>query len=281
MHAGYRFGDVDLSLQCPVFRHYSGHSWRPPRTPDTIECIDFRSLTVCALRNSLSPGTPADSRSPGFGFVWSALSSVPIFSFAPNIRVGGVQAGYNVQITPFWLVGIEGDLSWGQGKSSQLFQFRDPVTGVLNGQSFTVRTQWSASLRARLGFIAGTWLFYGTGGGAFLRVNVDETGLPCGVIGGCVPGVTETFSSAFSVGKNLLGWTLGVGAERLLWNDWLVRLEYLFADFGHVDFGNMTINSFYSDTIFCLCSGSATATGNVSGTVRTQTVRVGISKKFP
>ncbi len=59
--------------------------------------------------------------------------------------LGGAFAGYNFQVTPNWVAGIEGDIV-GSGKKT-------------NG--------WDSSLRARLGYAYDRYLLYGTGGLAF------------------------------------------------------------------------------------------------------------------
>ena len=58
---------------------------------------------------------------------------------------GGAYAGYNFQLNPNWVVGVEGDIM-GSGQST-------------NG--------WDSTLRGRLGYAYDRFLFYGTGGVAF------------------------------------------------------------------------------------------------------------------
>src|SRR5215469_7212154 len=40
------------------------------------------------------------------------------FSVHPNGGVLGVHGGYNSQVSPTFLIGVEGDVSWGKGSSS-------------------------------------------------------------------------------------------------------------------------------------------------------------------
>lgn len=58
---------------------------------------------------------------------------------------GGGYAGYNFQINPNWVVGVEGDL-------------------MASGQR---TNHWDSSVRGRLGYAYDRYLFYGTGGVAF------------------------------------------------------------------------------------------------------------------
>ncbi len=59
--------------------------------------------------------------------------------------LGGAYAGYNFQVNPNWVVGLEGDIV-ATNKSS-------------NG--------WDSTLRGRVGYAYDRYLFYGTGGLAF------------------------------------------------------------------------------------------------------------------
>src|SRR5437762_550544 len=63
-------------------------------------------------------------------------------------RVGGY-VGYNWQMAPTWLLGIEADGAWGDGSASQAFV---PGFTALAGDSFTVKHTWDSSLRGRVGF---------------------------------------------------------------------------------------------------------------------------------
>lgn len=58
---------------------------------------------------------------------------------------GGAYAGYNFQVDPNWVIGLEGDVL-GSSQST-------------NG--------WDSSVRGRLGYAYDRYLFYGTGGVAF------------------------------------------------------------------------------------------------------------------
>jgi len=78
---------------------------------------------------------------------------------------------------------------------------------------------WMASIRGRLGYAADRWLIYFTGGGAWADVNyrTDFTGF------GFNP---------LSANKTLSGWVVGGGVEYAVTNNWTVRAEYLYYDFG-------------------------------------------------
>jgi outer membrane immunogenic protein len=75
--------------------------------------------------------------------------------------------------------------------------------------------QWFGTVRGRLGYAAGPWLVYGTGGVAFGNVK------------------TSIEQSSFSGSVDRAGWTAGAGVEYQFLANWSAKVEYL-----HVDLGN-------------------------------------------
>ena len=63
------------------------------------------------------------------------------FSTDPSGVLGGLQAGYNFQIAPYWLLGIEGELSW-TSASATTFEFHS-------------HHNWYDTLDGRLGYVMG------------------------------------------------------------------------------------------------------------------------------
>jgi opacity protein-like surface antigen len=148
-------------------------------------------------------------------------------SYHPNGGILGVQAGYNFMITPSILAGIEGDWTWGSGsdlQTGQIIIFGND--GVLFASQ--ARLNWQATIRGRLGFVNGPWLFYGTGGVAFTQLKWTDNS-------------SFIFSgssiSAFSseVSKTLTGYAVGLGIEYMWTPNWIARLEYLYEGFGDVN----------------------------------------------
>jgi outer membrane immunogenic protein len=154
-------------------------------------------------------------------------------------RVGGY-LGYNWQIAPQWVLGVEGDWSWanktattaGVPGCSILCIAGAPGPGV---DASSVKMGWDASLRTRLGYLVlPNLLAYGTGGVALQRFEMSATcqhSLPdplCVVLPGN-PSVTLTNKDT------RWGWTIGAGLEANIYGNWLLRGEYRFSDFGTWD----------------------------------------------
>ena len=100
-------------------------------------------------------------------------------TFNPTNFIGGGQVGYNWQFDPRWVVGVEGD--WDFTNTDYDFCRQTNTLSAAcseNGFGFETisgKTQWLATARARLGITTGNFLFYGTGGAAWGRVDTNLT----------------------------------------------------------------------------------------------------------
>jgi outer membrane immunogenic protein len=188
-----------------------------------------------------------------------SLVSLLVFPGAPDSTAGhtfntsglraGVYAGLDVQVSPLWVVGLEGD--WGAYKQSSTVAGilgcstgacagLAPGTFSVSGDSTSVKFGDDYSVRVRAGFlVTPTVLAYGTGGIAFQQIS---TSLAC-------TGPTATFAGspaclfnhAETQNNTLLGYTVGGGIEWRVAQNWLLRGEYRYSNFGNLKstfFGN-------------------------------------------
>jgi len=179
--------------------------------------------------------------------------AIPAISNSFNLNSGilGLQAGYNHLLSPNYLLGLEGDFTWGQGKSSlsQIYGF----DGTTYRSTSEAKLDWQATIRGRLGVINGNWLFYGTTGVAFIRAGwADSSSIS-----------SPATSASSSSSKTLTGWVVGTGTEYMVSRNWIARAEYLYEKFGsfNVPYGY----------------GPQTGTLDIGGAHK---LRVGISYKF-
>src|ERR1700733_2090601 len=133
----------------------------------------------------------------------------------------GVQGGYNLMLPNRVVLGIEADGSFPT--------FPDPVTGTTIGGisnftsptfgtgSFSENVLASGTVRGRIGYAPGHWLFYATGG---LAWTYNQQTLTQNATGN----TEDRFLYRF-------GWAAGVGVETALAPHWNVRGEYLWTDF--------------------------------------------------
>ncbi len=178
------------------------------------------------------------------------LSTAPITTPPVNVNpmseridgiIGGGQIGYNWQVDPKWVLGLEADIQ-GSGERGT-GSFNDPYSSGVDCDIFCssvfgtekVSIDWFGTLRARAGYLINpTTLLYGTGGLAFGGINATGTitdGCFTGAPHACAPG-----SWGFSKSTTNAGWTAGGGVEGVVSNSpaWTWKVEYLYLDLGSV-----------------------------------------------
>jgi len=133
---------------------------------------------------------------------------------------GGGQIGYNFQSGSL-LFGAEVDL--GSMNPRSTVEFRNDT-----GDFASIRGGFYGDITARLGYVAGPWLLYAKGGGAFLDTRFR----------------TNEESDVFSSSKTTWGWAAGAGIEYMVSPAWSIKVEYL-----HFDFGRTTIATGTIDTV--------------------------------
>jgi len=158
--------------------------------------------------------------------------------------IGGT-AGCNLQSSGGFVLGVESDLSWIDKKGSGL---DDPAVGVTNNKT---EERWLETTRLRLGWAAGNFLLYATGGAAF----ADAKYTACSAALGCE-----------SQSKWRVGLAYGGGAEWKFDRNWSAKIEYL-----HINFENQQY-------LTPSAAGFQNRAGGVS--VDDDIVRVGINYKF-
>ena len=109
--------------------------------------------------------------------------------------VGGLQVGYNHQLSPRFVVGIENDFMASGLKTKQI-----------GGNEVSLPFYGTGRARAGVTLLDGRLLAYGTGGMAFGQVK--DAG----------------------VDKMRLGWTAGGGLEYAFQQNWSAKIEYLYTD---------------------------------------------------
>jgi outer membrane immunogenic protein len=169
--------------------------------------------------------------------------------------VAGGTVGANYQLGHY-VVGVEGDwdaahlsansgslLSGGAGCTTPLVDCRSNISSL-------------GTLRGRLGLAFDRLLFYGTGGGAWGRVETDVIdtfgigGLPAGTV---LPMIS-----------NQTGWAAGGGVEWAAWGPMTVKAEFLHVDLGPVTTAQPGLNT----------------TGRIKQEETANILRLGVNYKF-
>ena len=126
--------------------------------------------------------------------------------------IGGVQASYNYRLASGLLFGVEGDLSFPNYITS------NSIVSFLATPRAAATQQWdySASVRGRVGYASGLWLFYATGGLAWMGERFFST---------------PAAGDGEKILHTRLGWIAGAGVEYGFAPHWSARLEYLYSRF--------------------------------------------------
>jgi len=126
--------------------------------------------------------------------------------------IGGGQIGYNWQVSPLYVIGIEWMFDGTDISSS------GSGVSILNTQvQGSVHTDWVSTLAARLGYVSNNWLFYGKIGGGWVRNSATVTAT---FANGTVASVSGSNTNS--------GWTAGLGAEYRLTYNWTAKAEWDF-----------------------------------------------------
>jgi outer membrane immunogenic protein len=177
--------------------------------------------------------------------------------------IGGGQVGYNWQAGT-WLLGVEGDWQWSneEATSSRLGQVGPALVAFTATDQERIRDL--ATVRGRVGFIHGDYLWFATGGGAWSRVESNFSLTATAPAIAFAPPVLAGFRS------NKSGWTVGGGVETLLAGNWSAKLEYLYVDLGTVS------------NVFAIPTAAAGVFGvnAVSERVSEHIIRVGVNYRF-
>jgi|SRR5579862_6607083 len=154
---------------------------------------------------------------PGFG-------SATLFGSGNfNLRgpFGGGTVGYNWQLNPSWVVGLEGDID-----ASGIGGGAPCAGGVLSGAAaaagLTCHTSnsWTGTVRGRIGWLpTPNAMLFATGGAAFGDIKVQNT-------------LDSAIGLSLNTDSTNIGWTVGGGLEYMFAPQWSVKVEYRHTDLG-------------------------------------------------
>ena len=192
----------------------------PVKVPADARIYDWTGFYVgghvgLALGNS---NWTANATTPGAPQVAGSLSMYesPNVFYESGSWLMGIQGGYNYMLHNRVVLGVEADATFPtfqdlSGLSTGgITNFNSPTLGAV---SYSEVMLSSGTLRARIGYAPGNWLFYATGGLAWTYDSQDLMQLG--------PGVDES---------RLLwrfGWAAGGGVEVPIAPSWTVRGEFL------------------------------------------------------
>jgi outer membrane immunogenic protein len=189
------------------------------------------------------------------GYLWSGstyfIPGAPGFTAHPdpNSFTFDGHIGYRYQLSNGLVLGLEGDFGWLNGKNADFLS----NSGAPGGSGF-LKLSRDASLRGIAGWAMDRDLYYVTGGAAWMHLFGCDTSNPASTI--CP-------SSTVAFGGYQDGWTIGVGLAHAFTENFIGRIEYLYADYGNKSY-----------------STPGVVGGVTQLDLHTSTVRAGLSWKF-
>lgn len=162
------------------------------------------------------------------GYGWGQQDPLTLFSnrfdrSTFNINGGMFGGTMGAQIQQGYVVlGLEGDIDWANIKGNGIST--PTIAGAAQPITLNIASNISAvgTARARVGVAMNNWLFYGTGGAAFVKSSANGTsiaGSACGTLG-VLPNCS---ASAWRPGL-----AAGLGVEWAFMQNWSAKLEYLY-----------------------------------------------------
>ena len=249
------FSAVSL-IPCAHAQDNALHDWSGTYVGGSIGAIDGRAKTGASTSE---------------GFTGSYFTSPDAEQIAGETRgslsgsqpVAGLFGGIGRQYDHLYL-GIEASidsLHFDESRSSGAVYISNTTGAFVN--DISIKADYQAMLRARVGWAQDRWMTYVTGGVAATRIKLDAS-------------FTDDFLGPGARGHDTdketrLGWVAGVGGEYALSDKWSIRAEYLYADYGKVD-----TSAVVTSPSFPLLANDL----KNSVDFRTQSLTIGLSYRF-
>lgn len=183
----------------------------------------------------------------------------------PSGAIGGLQIGYDWQISSTLVFGLVADI-----QASGMKDFATAVAANLvgfnnNAQSNTASIDWFGTVRGRLGvLVSPSLLVYGTAGLAYGEVKANT--FQSNPNNGLGP---VTFAGSTS--ETNFGWAAGVGIDYALTSNWRVGVEYL-----HIDLDSVSVTARQASRFNAITLNTFTSTPDFSADI----VRLTLNYKF-
>jgi len=219
---------ISVAAAGPAFAADVGLPTKAPPSSTASSAYDWTGFYVGAhlgysAAESNWSATQAGAATPSLAGTIDLFQSYDVFKGTGSYLLG-LQAGYNYMLPNRVVVGVEADASF----PSFLFGSVGLSTPLIGQAIYQDQTEFSGTVRGRIGYAPGNWLFYATGGFAYTYDQITRAQMIGTPVGGTVTaGTTEQLFMAPRVGA-----AVGVGAEVALTHNWLARFEYLYTGYG-------------------------------------------------
>jgi outer membrane immunogenic protein len=138
-----------------------------------------------------------------------------------STAMGGGTLGYNWQVSPNFVLGIEGTFDGTTVGNSGITSTTVvvPIQGIPTAIQGSIGTNWVATLAARFGFAQNNTLYYAKAGGGWANNTAS---------------VTDTLTGAsVNTTRTTGGWVVGGGIEYGVAPNWTLKAEYDYLGLSH------------------------------------------------
>ncbi|MGA2129931.1 MAG: outer membrane beta-barrel protein, partial [Xanthobacteraceae bacterium] len=208
-------------------------------------------------------GTDTGGGGLGTGLLTGAIPTSVALGY-DGVLVGGT-VGYNWQVNPMWVAGIETDFDGAIARSGATV---GPITiPAFPDQTTTYAREldWLGTFRGRAGITpVSQLLVYVTGGLAYGQTKLGSNYI-------CPQCAPSPVAPAATV-RTALGWTAGGGVEWAFAPQWSIKAEYLYVDLGSI--GN------FISYAYDFANGGNVSTLTSTARETENVVRVGVNYKI-
>jgi outer membrane immunogenic protein len=168
-----------------------------------------------------------DTSDPGLGLIGTLINVPVIQTTTSSGFIGGIEGGDRYQFGKL-VIGWEADMVWGNLNGTSNTNFGPVFAPGIFTRSINIDNKWTGTATSSVGIAHDRWLVYGKAGVAWTHNDYTDNWAVVGV-----PLFTGTGSTNNS---SQVGWTVGTGVEWAIWNNWSIKAEY-----DYLDFGNKTV----------------------------------------
>ena len=198
----------------------------PLKAPPPVLAYDWSGFYIGGVIGGAWSRT--DSSDPGLGLI-GTLVNVPVIQTTNSSGfIGGIEGGDRYQFGKL-VIGWEADWVWGNQNSTSTTTFGPVFAPAILTRAIGANTKWQGTATSTVGIAHDRWLIYGKAGVAWAHFDYTDN-WNVNIVGIGVPLFTGLGS------ENRVGWTVGTGVEWAIWNNWSIKAEY-----DYLDFGNKTV----------------------------------------
>jgi outer membrane immunogenic protein len=190
----------------------------PPASPDYVVPTPYYDWTGLYIGGNIGGAWEYHNGATTTDLVSGKSFAEPIHDRFWGVA-GGAQLGFNWFVLPSYLVGTEADFTALTNKHS------DSLTDSTGTATQAEHPEMLSTIRLRVGLTADRFLWYGTGGVAWVDDRFTRTQVS-GAANGATAGTVET------VNYTGIGYAVGTGLEYAMMSHVTARVEFLYVGLG-------------------------------------------------